>query len=272
MLEFWPVYFVEAAGFGQAAWLLSKRPWNPSRQGAKDATNEAVSASSTGSPRLLLAFRAFVAVWSLVVGGRQLLAKGPIVLKFYTVWNWWLMTAFFWLAAAASIQGQMKKSVSSSTANRVGRAAIILYHMNSTTVWIVDVLCWALLVPMLTSDPDQQLVAFWKSQFYNFTSYNMHAANAVFMLLELALNRIPFYPYMLGYVGLWSTIYGLWSITHYFIFGRWLYPFLDAAKPWAAFCYLGIFLVHWIFTGIHLGLHRLKMRLAPALNLQLKID
>ena len=41
------------------------------------------------------------------------------------------------------------------------------------TVWIVDVLCWGLLVPMLTSDPDQQLVAFWKSQFYNFTSYNM---------------------------------------------------------------------------------------------------
>lgn len=27
-----------------------------------------------------------------------------------------------------------------------------------------------------------------------------HAANAVFMLLELALNRIPFYPYMLGCV------------------------------------------------------------------------
>ena len=46
--------------------------------------------------------------------------------------NWWLMTAFFWLAAAASIQGQMKRSVSSDTANRVGRAAIILYHMNST--------------------------------------------------------------------------------------------------------------------------------------------
>lgn len=41
------------------------------------------------------------------------------------------------------------------------------------TVWIVDVITWTLLVPMLTSDPDQQLVAFWKSQFYNFTSYNM---------------------------------------------------------------------------------------------------
>ena len=80
-----------------------------SRKGAKDATNEAVSASSTGmsqlkaglsqhlvqvlnrgqsagSPKLLLVFRALVAVWSLGIGSRQLLAKGPIVLKFYTVW------------------------------------------------------------------------------------------------------------------------------------------------------------------------------------------
>lgn len=40
------------------------------------------------------------------------------------------------------------------------------------TVFIVDVLTWALLWPMLKANPDPKHVEFFANQLFNFTSYN----------------------------------------------------------------------------------------------------
>lgn len=78
------------------------------------------------------------------------------------------------------------------------------------------------------------------------------------MVGELFLNRIPFYPYLLGYVGAWTSLYGVWAFSYFSSSGKWMYPFLDATKPWAPIAYFGLFLVHWVFFGLVILLLRLK--------------
>ena len=38
-----------------------------------------------------------------------------------------------------------------------------------------------------------------------------HGANALFVLGELLLNTIPFQPHLMGYVGFWTSLYGIWG-------------------------------------------------------------
>ena len=67
-----------------------------------------------------------------------------------------------------------------------------------------------------------------------------HIFNALFMLVELLLNSIPFHPYLLGFGGLYSSSFGLWAFSFYHRTGRWIYPVgynyaaaiaLSAAQP-----------------------------------------
>jgi hypothetical protein len=58
---------------------------------------------SIGSPKILLTYRIVFFLWSLYIGIRQLLSRGPGAFTYFTVWNWWLMTIFFFLASIASI-------------------------------------------------------------------------------------------------------------------------------------------------------------------------
>ena len=44
------------------------------------------------------------------------------------------------------------------------------------------------------------------------------------MLGELFLNNIPFYPYLLGFVGLWTCSYGIWAFINFSSSGKWMYP------------------------------------------------
>lgn len=50
-----------------------------------------------------------------------------------------------------------------------------------------------------------------------------HGANAAFALGELLLNRIPYTPYLVGYMGLYTSIYGLWAFTYFRLTGEWIY-------------------------------------------------
>lgn len=44
------------------------------------------------------------------------------------------------------------------------------------------------------------------------------------MLGEMFLNSIPFYPYLLGFVGLWTCSYGIWAFINFSSSGKWMYP------------------------------------------------
>lgn len=195
------------------------------------------------------------------------------MLKYYTVWNYYLLILFFGVAAlyssldlrrqkASKIQ-RAKNDEGHASADRqhvngLGYFVVALFHINLTTVFIVDVLTWSLLWPMLKANPDPKRVEFFANQLFNFTSYNQHGFNFVLVLGEMFLNSIPFFPYLLGYVGLWTSFYGIWAFINFSSSGKWMYPFLDASQPWAPFAYLGLFAVHWVFFGFVILLLQIK--------------
>lgn len=51
-----------------------------------------------------------------------------------------------------------------------------------------------------------------------------HGFNFFLMLGEMFLNSIPFYPYLLGFVGLWTCSYGIWAFINFSSSGKWMYP------------------------------------------------
>lgn len=61
-----------------------------------------------------------------------------------------------------------------------------------------------------------------------------HGFNCVLMLGELFLNSIPFYPYLLGFVGLWTCSYGIWAFINFSSSGKWMYPVSSIPEQ----CYL----------------------------------
>lgn len=81
------------------------------------------------------------------------------------------------------------------------------------------------------------------------------------VLGELLLNRIPVDFYSSGYLALWSSLFGVWSAVFYLNTGRFIYPFLDAHKPYAWAAYLGLFAVHLAAYLTVMGLTKAKQRL-----------
>lgn len=140
----------------------------------------------------------------------------------------------------------------------VGFALVALFHVLLAATLVVDLVTWGLLWPMLSRSDDPKRYAFWREHFFNITSYHTHGLNFLFILVELALNKIPYEPYMLGWLGLYSSLYGLWAFSYYRITTRWMYPFMDASKPYAMVYYVGIYVGHWIFFGVLYALFWVK--------------
>lgn len=80
---------------------------------------------------------------------------------------------------------------------------------------------------------------------------------------ELSLNKIPISFYWVnGCVGIWGSLYGLWSTVFYLIHGRYIYPFLNAHKPYAWAAYAGLNVVFWAAMGLFYGLGKGKESVA----------
>jgi hypothetical protein len=149
-------------------------------------------------------------------------------------------------------------------------------------------------------------------------SLQQHGFNAVMMLLELALSRIPAIFWASGYMALWLSMFAVWSTVYYAVTGRWvgaggpgrdprsvciaddcmcacalratsildslqrqatcehrrkvakqgtdgapcrfIYPFLDAHKPYAWAVYLSLYAAYWAAYLAFMGLHWAKAR------------
>lgn len=85
--------------------------------------------------------------------------------------------------------------------------------------------------------------------------------NALFALGDVSLNRMPFLPYVSGaLLSFYSSVFGVWALSLGRI-GIWLYPFLNAHKPWAAVAYSGLFLSNWLFFFVAWGTFKLRDRI-----------
>ncbi|KAG2455074.1 hypothetical protein HYH02_000896 [Chlamydomonas schloesseri] len=147
-------------------------------------------------------------------------------------------------------------------ATPLSRTCHALFMINSSTVIIVDAVCWGLLYPMLARGPQtpetQRII---KRLLLTFTSYNQHGLNALYVFADLFLNRHRLAFHATGPLGLWSMAYAVWAHVWHAKSGKWLYPFLDTSKPWAPVAYFGLYMVHWIAFGLVALLYRVKARI-----------
>ena len=247
---------------------------------------------TSGNPRHLLFYRLAIFSFMTTLGADQLQRRGFRVLMFFTTWSWWLLSCYFLLGMLASARrvhsdgrerrakGRGNGSSSSSngssavtakpskttatTTPLLDAAAVALLHVALPSSLLVVAVTWLVLVPMLMSSGEKNRVAFTRAMFFNFASYSQHGFNALFALGDVFLNQMPFLPHVSGaLLSLYSSVFGVWALSLGRV-GIWLYPFLNAHKPWAAVAYSGLFVSNWLFFFVAWGSFKLRDRLAAS--------
>lgn len=250
------VYAVLLLIAGQCAFLTTRKPWCPRKAASSEVDGvrpEAIADSKLAPPNVLLVYRLLAFVYATTVGGAQLYVRGLRALKFYTVWNWWLLVTYFLISAVTTIWYNSTKHADrthkrSWLLGRLAHAAAILFHINMTMVALVDSVAWFVLYPAaLRYQPDASTEIMPVALLLSFYSINQHGVNAGLLFLDLLLNAIPLRIHMFGYVGIWSLLFLGWANIYHASTGKWLYPFLNTTKTWAPAAYLALYGAHWGF-------------------------
>ncbi|KAK4418008.1 hypothetical protein Salat_2213500 [Sesamum alatum] len=246
-------------------------------------------------PRWLLFYRAFAFIAMAYLLYQTVATFGFFVFFFYTQWTFALVMAYFALATVVSFRGCriyarrplaqtvgrdkfLKKDSEdinfgkpSVSKQKKGKGFIklevhhnptpneqlgflenllqIIYQTCAGAVMLTDIVFWCLLLPFMTGT-DFQLTLLIGC---------MHSVNAFFLILESALNRLPFTWFGLVYFVLLSCAYVAFQwVLHACCFTWWPYPFLDLSTPWAPLWYLALGLVHIPFYGFYVLLKKAK--------------
>ncbi|KAL4572189.1 hypothetical protein LXL04_018958 [Taraxacum kok-saghyz] len=205
---------------------------------------------------------------------QTVLAFGPFVFYFYTQWTFCLVMVYFALGTIISAHGCwmlrslpnqerdkfLKSSVKDSQlqfnqeAGFWGNLMQNIYQTCAGGVVLTDLVFWCLLLPLQSGD-DFKLTLLIGC---------MHSLNAVFLLLDSALNSLQFTWHGLTYFVLWSSAYIIFQwVMHACCFTWWPYPFLEIATPWAPLWYFGIALVHIPCYGLYVWLVKVKASVFP---------
>ncbi|KAL7171946.1 hypothetical protein ACSBR2_031606 [Camellia fascicularis] len=240
------------------------------------------------NPLWLLFFRVFAfASMAFLLYHIVLVLGGAFAFYFYTQWTFVLVTVYFALAIVMSARGcwmysKKKKSfpedresdefLKKNSEAKETKGTIkfqschsqeeiecktgflehlvqAIYQTCAGAVMLTDVVFWCLLVPFLLGDKFQLTLLIGC----------IHSVNAVFLILDSALNSQPFSWYGLAYFVLWSVSYVVFQwILHACGFTWWPYPFLDLSTPWAPLWYIALALVHLPCYGIYVLLMKAK--------------
>ncbi|KAL6968698.1 hypothetical protein U1Q18_034494 [Sarracenia purpurea var. burkii] len=233
------------------------------------------------NPLYLLFFRAFAFASLAFILYQIALRLRAFTFYFYTQWSFALVMVYFALATIVSARGCWKYSkkpfpgdrksseflkkdsnVSKAKENegnikfqsRYGQEEIeckagflehllqAIYQTCAGASMLTDIVFWCLLYPFLLGEN------------FHVTPLIgcLHSVNAVFLILDSALNSQPFTWYGLAYFVLWSVSYIVFQWTlHACGFTWWPYPFLELSTPWAPLWYLALALVHLPCYGIY---------------------
>ncbi|KAJ6955786.1 hypothetical protein NC652_007025 [Populus alba x Populus x berolinensis] len=94
----------------------------------------------------------------------------------------------------------------------------------------------------------------------------MHSLNAVFLVLDTALNSLPFPWFRLAYFVQWSCLYVIFQwVIHACGFTWWPYPFLELNTPWAPLWYFAMAVIHIPCYGIYALIFKAKNTIFPRL-------
>ncbi|XAR61462.1 hypothetical protein NMG60_11035168 [Bertholletia excelsa] len=245
------------------------------------------------NPLWLLFFRAFsFASMSFVLYQAVILIRGLFAFYFYTQWTFALVTVYFALGTYLSARGcwayskkrlaedgesdDLLKRNSEAKQNKgnikfqsrysqeqihceagfLEHAMQVIYQTCAGAVLLTDIVFWGLLVPFVLGENFQLTLLIGC----------LHGLNAVFLIIDSALNSQPFPWHGLAYFVLWSASYVVFQwILHACGFTWWPYPFLELATPWAPLWYFGIALIHLPCYGIYMLLIKAKGSIFPRL-------
>ena len=159
-------------------------------------------------PSLLLWLRASVAaycagllVWSVAV-------NGPDCLRFFTFWNFILLTLFFALGAVLSTpQCRRAAALSPSRTHEAAAAGhALLLEIELPVALLIGLMVWFVLLP---ADPDAP--ADLDEKYFNLGSLTMHAANSVLLAIEFGLDGLTVHASSFGLVLAWCCTFALFT-------------------------------------------------------------
>ncbi|KDP28315.1 hypothetical protein JCGZ_14086 [Jatropha curcas] len=117
-----------------------------------------------------------------------------------------------------------------------------IYQTSAGAVILTDIVFWCIIVPF-GSNAHLGL---------NVLMGCMHTLNAACLLLDTALNSLPFPWFRVAYFVQWSCIYVVFQwVIHACGFTWWPYPFLELDIAWAPLWYFALAVVHIPCYGIY---------------------
>ncbi|CAA0824942.1 Unknown protein [Striga hermonthica] len=264
--------------------LLRKRTGGGGGRAAVEPSDLWATCWRSLHPRWLLLYRAFAFLSMAFLLYQTVAAFGFFAFFFYTQWTFALVMVYFALATIVSVpkiheiehtrtgekDGFLKKNLEemnygTTSATKptedlgfMENLLQIVYQTCAGAVMLTDIVFWCVLLPFMTGENFQLTLLIGC----------MHSINAVFLILESALNSLPFDWFGLVYFILWSCAYIVvqW-LLHACCVTWWPYPFLDLSTPWAPVWYLALALVHIPCYGLYVLLtyakHAAFSRLFP---------
>ncbi|KAF5187534.1 transmembrane protein, partial [Thalictrum thalictroides] len=133
-----------------------------------------------------------------------------------------------------------------------GYLMLIMYQTCAGASMLTDIVFWGLLLPFQSGEEFSLTLLLGC----------MHGLNLLFLLLDTALNNLPFPWFRMTYFIFWSCTYIVfqWTIHACDLF-PWPYAFLELSTPWAPMWYLAIALIHIPCYGFYVLVVKSKISL-----------
>ena len=169
--------------------------------------------TARGGPACLLFFRGAVFGCLFYTLLQTSFLEGPLCLRFFTVWNFSALVAFFALGCALSCSCCVDVAQMRAAPRTSHRLAAAIHHLllevQLPMSFMIVAVVWLVLYPRDAAVNSSASVIY--SQYTNLSSLTMHGANFVAMLAEFALDALHVEPGHLGLVLAWGALYALFN-------------------------------------------------------------
>ncbi|XP_021293561.1 uncharacterized protein LOC110423614 isoform X3 [Herrania umbratica] len=206
-------------------------------------------------PAWLLSFRVFAFIILLALLMANVVIDGGGIFYFYTQWTFTLVTIYFGVGSAISINGCCKHwgKVGGDRADHVSLDSEQGTYIPPTLGETADATNQSKHLDTHEAPYHPSKAGAWTYAFQIIYQLIvcMHSINAVFLLVDTILNCIRFPLFRIAYFVLWTGTFVVFQwIIHACVNLWWPYPFLDLSSTYAPLWYLGVGLMHVPCYGI----------------------